>query len=230
MSGDELIPADFSGTVRLFPLPNLVLFPHVVQPLRVFEPRYLRMLEDALADDQLLSVALLRPGWETGYAGAPPIYPTVCVGRVVAHNRQPDATYHILVAGAARACIRRELPEMLPYRRAEVELLDDNLPDPQSPHAQSLQTALLTAFRSLSPGIFTLDPALQPWLEGHVRLGVLTDVIAFALPLHRNEKQRLLEECSVEQRAARLIDLLHDLRQTKRATVPISYPIPFSNN
>ena len=31
---------DFGGKVRLFPLPNLVLFPHVMQPLHIFEPRY----------------------------------------------------------------------------------------------------------------------------------------------------------------------------------------------
>ena len=43
---------NFSGKVRLFPLPNLVLFPHVMQPLHIFEPRYRDMLEDALADDQ----------------------------------------------------------------------------------------------------------------------------------------------------------------------------------
>ena len=33
---------DFGGKVRVFPLPNLVLFPHVMQPLHIFEPRYRR--------------------------------------------------------------------------------------------------------------------------------------------------------------------------------------------
>ena len=47
---------DFSGTVRLFPLPNLVLFPHVMQPLHVFEPRYRELLEDALEDDRLIAL------------------------------------------------------------------------------------------------------------------------------------------------------------------------------
>ena len=64
MPGSDLIPADFAGVVRLFPLPDLVMFPHVVQPLRVFEPRYVQMFEDALADDQLLTMAVLQHGWE----------------------------------------------------------------------------------------------------------------------------------------------------------------------
>ena len=44
----EFSPASFSGTARLFPLPDLVLFPHVMQPLHIFEPRYREMLEEAL--------------------------------------------------------------------------------------------------------------------------------------------------------------------------------------
>ena len=50
------LDGEFSGTARLFPLPNLVLFPHVMQPLHVFEPRYRDLLEDALAGDRLVTV------------------------------------------------------------------------------------------------------------------------------------------------------------------------------
>ena len=53
----------FSGVARLFPLPNLVLYPHVMQPLHIFEERYREMLEDAIADDGLIAMALLEPGW-----------------------------------------------------------------------------------------------------------------------------------------------------------------------
>jgi Lon protease-like protein len=51
MAEDLSSLSDFSGKVRLFPLPNLVLFPHVLQPLHVFEPRYRQLMEDALDDD-----------------------------------------------------------------------------------------------------------------------------------------------------------------------------------
>src|SRR5215467_8895356 len=37
------------GVARLFPLPDLVLFPHVLLPLHIFEPRYRLLTEDALA-------------------------------------------------------------------------------------------------------------------------------------------------------------------------------------
>ena len=67
----KFTPAEFSGIVRLFPIPNLVMFPHVMQPLHVFEPRYRDLLEDALANDRLIAMAVLEPGWESDYEGQP---------------------------------------------------------------------------------------------------------------------------------------------------------------
>ena len=60
----------FSGRLRLFPLPDLVMFPHVMQPLHVFEPRYRDLVADAVADDHLLGMALWsRAGSRTTKAG-----------------------------------------------------------------------------------------------------------------------------------------------------------------
>src|SRR5215212_9539920 len=93
------LPLDFTGEVRLFPLPNLVMFPHVVQPLHIFEPRYCELLEDALATDNLIAMALLQPGWEQDYEGRPPIADIVCVGRVVSHARLPENRHNLLLLG-----------------------------------------------------------------------------------------------------------------------------------
>src|SRR5262245_53587958 len=67
MTGPFELPAElehFSGRIPLFPLPNLVLFPHILQPLHIFEPRYRKMVADALTSERLLALALLKPGWE----------------------------------------------------------------------------------------------------------------------------------------------------------------------
>ena len=65
------IPDDFDGLVRMFPLPNLVLFPHVIQALHIFEPRYCDLLTESLESDHLITMALLIPGWENHYKGKP---------------------------------------------------------------------------------------------------------------------------------------------------------------
>ena len=50
--------------VPVFPLPDLVLFPHVILPLHVFELRYRTMVRDALSGERVIALALLKPGWE----------------------------------------------------------------------------------------------------------------------------------------------------------------------
>src|SRR5436853_468650 len=103
MNDDQYILANFPGRARLFPLPNLVLFPHVVQPLHVFEPRYRQMTADALADDRLITLVLLKPGWEDAGNKPPAVHPVACLGRVVADQLLPDGRYNLLLRGLSRA-------------------------------------------------------------------------------------------------------------------------------
>ena len=51
-------------------------------PLHVFEPRYRKMVADALAGHRTIGMTLLRPGWEADYYGRPAIYPIGCAGLV----------------------------------------------------------------------------------------------------------------------------------------------------
>ena len=41
----EVISVNFSKPMPLFPLPEVVLLPHAIQPLHIFEPRYRLMVE-----------------------------------------------------------------------------------------------------------------------------------------------------------------------------------------
>src|SRR6476661_9296831 len=76
--------------VPLFPLPNVVLFPRAILPLHIFEERYKTMTADAVRGRRQVAMALLRPGWEKSYYGAPEIEPVVCVGAILSHERLPD--------------------------------------------------------------------------------------------------------------------------------------------
>src|SRR5919198_1496235 len=118
MNDDQHALAKFAGTARLFPLPNLVLFPHVVQPLHVFEPRYRQMTAEALAGDRLIALVLLKPGCEEDYDGRPAIHPVACLGRVVAEQLLPDGRYNLLLRGLSRLRLGEELPAGKPFRTA----------------------------------------------------------------------------------------------------------------
>src|SRR5262249_26843384 len=117
---DSFPPDEFDGTARLFPLPNLVLFPHVAQPLHVFEPRYRQLMADAWAGVGLTTMAVWRPGWEEDYHKSPPIHPVVCVSQITQEERLADGRYNLVLQGLSRARIVEELTTDRLYRMATV--------------------------------------------------------------------------------------------------------------
>lgn len=224
------LPSGATPTVRLFPLPNLVMFPHVVQPLHIFEPRYCALLEAALADDQLMAMALLQPGWEGDYLQRPPIVPMVCVGRVVSHTRQGGDRHNILLLGLRRARIVRELPPVYAYREAEVSLLDDQYGSVAAPERERLKQQLATGFRTHLPQNPMVQEQYERLISSDVPLGVLTDIMAFSLDLGLREKRDLLEELQVERRAIRLLQHMSGAPLAEEPAPGRSFPPPFSAN
>src|SRR5438874_2690851 len=198
MNDDQQALANFPGTARLFPLPNLVLFPHVVQPLHVFEPRYRQMTADALADDRLIAMALLQPGWEDAGDKSPALYPVACLGRVVADQLLPDGRYNLLLRGLSRARVVEEVASGKLYRAAKVELLTDVAP----PMAEAkklrhrLSEIVLPRFAATGPAL----EQLRELFQGELPLGALCDILSFALPVSLDYKQALLEQTDVAQR------------------------------
>src|SRR5574340_1270813 len=196
---------DFSGKVRLFPLPNLVLFPHVMQPLHIFEPRYRKLLEDALSGDRLIAMALLQPGWETDYEGRPPIYPVCCLGRVTTYHRLEDGTYNVLVLGLRRVRVLRELGPARAYREAEAEICEDVNPPQKAASRTALQRQLREAFMKVVPMLPEAQDQLDNLLSGDVALGLLTDIIGYVLDLELPVKESLLSQVDVSRRAELLL-------------------------
>src|ERR1700722_3857315 len=98
--------ANFNGKARLFPLPNLVFFPHVMQPLHIFEPRYREMTQDALARDRLIALVLPQSVWEKEYTDKPALHDIACLVRIMAEQQLDDGRFNILLRGLARIRIR----------------------------------------------------------------------------------------------------------------------------
>lgn len=201
-------PEDFCGTVRLFPLPNLVLFPHVVQPLHIFEPRYCDMLRDAMDSDRLIAMALLEKGWENQYQCRPPIGTTVCVGKVVSHTPTEDGRHNILLVGLKRAKIVRELDSDMSFRSAEVELREDVYPEDNVGGREDLIAKLQELFGQFVPEGLAAQSSFQQLVGKQLPLGILTDTITFALNLPLAIKQQLLAEDNVDIRCRILIRCL----------------------
>jgi ATP-dependent Lon protease len=200
----------FNGVVRLFPLPDLVMFPNVMQPLHVFEPQYRDLLNDALDSDGLIAMSVLAPQWAPDDLGRPAILPQVCIGKVVSHHRLDDGRYNIMLLGLKRARIVRELPSDRSFRKAEVELLEDEYSLGEDSDRSATQQALAARFEGALPlaSGAAIDDSVRKMLATEVPLGVLTDLASFALPLDAPLKFELLAQCDVDRRAAMLLEKL----------------------
>jgi Lon protease-like protein len=204
MNEDQTALEEFSGIARLFPLPGLVLFPHTVQPLHIFEPRYRQMTADALAGDKLIAIVLLRAGWEEQYDERPATHPIGCLGRIVADQLLPDGRYNLMLRGLARIRIVDELPATRLFRQARVDVLADHIPD----DVDELMALRVGLADLILPRIATgqIHEQLQALFQGELPLGQLCDVLAFALPLSPEVKQELLEITDVPDRARHLME------------------------
>jgi uncharacterized protein len=228
--GDDLtfVPEKFSGRARLFPLPNLVLFPHVIQPLHIFEPRYVDLLHEALQDDRLIAMALLDSGWEQDYEGRPPLAPVACLGRVLSCQAQPGNRYNLLLIGLRRVRIERELEPQKSFREAQVAVLEDRYSAALSDGRPALQRKLVAAFEKMLPRVADAEDLFNQLSMNNVSLGTLTDVISYALDLELGSKQALLAERNVDKRAKMLLRHLKDAGKAMNAAA--GFPPAFSCN
>jgi len=232
MNEDRDALAEFGGIARLFPLPGLVLFPHAVQPLHIFEARYREMTAEALESDRLIALVLLKSGWEEQYDLRPPVHSIACLGRIVADQLMPDGRYNLMLRGLARIRIVDELPADRPFRLVRSEIISETSSD----DVDELMT-LRTALADMILPRITNGPVreqLQGLFHGELPLGRVCDLLAFALPLPPEAKQSLLEIPYVPDRARGLMEAF--LAVVGGSTKPIAvapgkrFPPDFSAN
>lgn len=211
--GDFLLP--------LFPLPNIVFFPHTRLPLHVFEPRYRQMVQDVLESDQRFGIVLLRPGWEAEYFGAPAVFQCGTLGTIEQAVALEDGRYNIVVRGDARFRILDEVSRV-PYRTARVIMQPEVEREVTASYAQREWLADLSRqYLRYLP-----DQSAVPEIET-VNLDALTNALIMSLNLDIEEKQRLLEMNDVVVRAEEIgnelasrIESLRFLAPYRRTTDP----------
>lgn len=241
------LPDDFDGHVRLFPLPQMVLFPHAMQPLHIFEPRYCEMLLESLESDRLIAMATYEPGdtaalLEHASQTAALISPYVCIGKIVTHAELENDRHNILLVGAKRARVVRETDAGRPFRIAEVDVASDFYPPAGAEGRSRRKRRLLEAFGQVIPASPTAKANLHELMSGQMGLGPITDIISYTLPFDTTDKLAMLGVNDVDERAEMLIELLQSGKvqlhtvadDEQQAESPDSdserFPPPFSLN
>lgn len=202
----------------LFPLEQVVLFPGMSLPLRIFEERYKVMIGACQVTDQLFGVVLIRNGQEVGDPAEPEH--TGCTARMVRVDRIPDGQMHILTIGEQRfrlSSAARVMPEG--YLVADVQMLPEPTSVTIDPDLMSTLKAEFTRYQQAILGLTgRTDPAAAPELPSDPTR--LSYRIASTLYVDSRERQQLLETDDVAARLQRELALLK--REMPRTIGPFS--------
>jgi Lon protease-like protein len=197
-------------TIPIFPLPNVVLFPNVFLPLHIFEPRYRRMVADALAGDRIIGMVLLRPGYEANYEGRPSIYEIGTAGVITHAAPLDDGRFNIVLRGVERFRVLDE-DQSKPYRLATILSLPEAVTEEDRAelgrHRNRLQALLAVAMERAGS-----EPRFPPAVADED----LVNALAQYIELEPMERQALLEQHGVLKRCRALIELLEMRTFAKR--------------
>jgi Lon protease-like protein len=207
----------------LFPLDQVVLYPGMSLPLRIFEDRYKVMIGACQVTDQLFGVLLIRSGREVGAPAKPER--VGCTARMLRIDRLPDGQMTILTVGETRFRLSgpaRVMPEG--YLVGDVQLLDDA---PTTRVPAELLSNVAREFGKYQAAVLAMSGRKQPLSPPElpsdpVRLSYW---VAATLHVHARERQHLLELDDVSSRLEEELGLLR--RENRLAPETIG---PFSIN
>jgi uncharacterized protein len=195
--------SDLPHVVPVFPLPGALLLPRGQMPLNIFEPRYLAMVDDALADRHRL-IGMIQPDpAHPGSEEKPHLYKIGCVGRITQLAESGDGRYLIELTGISRFRVVEELHVLTPYRQCNVDYLPfaDDFVARKGEDAVDRE-ALLKALNDF----LTANKLKADW-EGIEKAPneALVNALAMMSPYGSAEKQALLEAPDLKTRAEILV-------------------------
>ena len=198
-------PADLPQVIPVFPLPGALLLPRGQMPLNIFEPRYLAMIDDAMADRHRL-IGMIQP--DTAHPGPedkPNLYKIGCAGRITQLAETGDGRYLLELTGVARFRIEDEPAVLTPYRQCRVDFrcfADDFVA--RKGEAAVDRKELLKALA----GFLKANKLNADW-EGIEKAPneALVNALAMMSPYGSADKQAMLEAPDLKTRAEILVAL-----------------------
>ncbi|AGB43448.1 LON peptidase substrate-binding domain-containing protein [Mesorhizobium sp. CO1-1-7] len=192
---------DLPSTIPLFPLEGALLLPGGRMPLNIFEPRYLQMVDEAVAGSRLVGV--IQPGLNGALRedGEPELCNVGCIGRIIAFSETGDGRYLISLQGVCRFRVAHELTVKTPFRQAKPAPFLADLDEEQAADEID-RPALLRAFRAY----LQANDLEADWESvSRAENAMLVNALSMMAPYGPAEKQALLEAADLKTRAETLI-------------------------
>lgn len=188
--------------IPLFPL-HIVLFPGMVLPLRIFEPRYQTMVRKLLADDRKFGVALIEEGEEVGESAVP--HGVGTIAEISSVEAAADGQLMLMCVGLRRFRIE-ELVEGEPYAQAAITVLEEG--DPAEPVDEELLEQCVAGLENYIASLTSItNMSIQVPMQDLSPID-LSYLIAALLQVDNDKKQELLETNDAEDRLAMGLGML----------------------
>ncbi len=195
---------DLPAVIPVFPLAAALLLPRSEMPLNVFEPRYLAMVDAALAGDRVIGMIQPDTGVPAGQRG-PGLFAVGCAGRLTSFAETGDGRYLITLTGISRFRILEEVTEGTLFRQCRIttEPFADDFASTLDDAAVD-RTSVLRTFRAYLAA-HDLD---ADWASvDRASSETLVNTLAMMAPFGVAEKQALLEAPDLRARAETLVAL-----------------------
>lgn len=196
---------ELPDSIALFPLSKALLLPGTHRPLNIFEPRFVDMIDDALAGNRMIGLIQPRDSDQEAPRGPVPLEPVGCIGRITHFEEQAENRYFVILEGVCRFEPVQELTTATPYRQATISALayaEDFSPlEGEDGIDRQRLTGVLRSYAEFAQ--IEVD-----WDEIHeMSTGELINLSAMLTPYGAREKQALLEAPTLADRAETLIAL-----------------------
>jgi Lon protease-like protein len=195
---------DLPQTLPLFPLTGVVLLPRGVLPLNVFEPRYLKLVDDALKSDRLIGI--IQPSENPDTVLKPGLSAIGAAGRIVSFRETEDNRYLINLNGLCRFRLTGETASPDPYRlgRCDYAGFAGDLAENES--GEDFPRQRLVAALKQYLGSRDMKADWKSVMSAPPE--TLVNALAMICPFEPAEKQALLEAPSFGERVSTLVAIL----------------------
>ena len=190
--------------IPVFPLSNFIIFPNTSVPLNIFEPRYIKMVDDSMRTNRI--IGMIQP--KKLNKKSPELYSVGCAGKITSFNETDDGRYLIVINGICRFKILKEINSNKLYRECEVSFKEFN-EDTVEKNNEIKFSDLELVFKDLK-SLFKKKGYLVNWKDLEKQnLDQTINTLAMASPFSMEEKQVLLETINTNNRKNKLEKILN---------------------
>ncbi len=180
--------------ISVFPLANFIIFPNTSVPLNIFEPRYIKMIDDSMKTNRI--IGMVQP---KNNSSVPELYSVGCAGKITSFDETDDGRYLIVIKGLNRFKILQEINNNKPYRECEISF-EEYKKDLIENFNEIKFTDLELIFKNLK-SFFDKKGYLINWKELQKQsLNQTINTLSMASPFSTEEKQILLETLDINFR------------------------------